>query len=103
MPKGTPLADWKGLVLPEIKRQLEDFRKQGFPPTLRGMYYTLVTLGILPKTEDAYGSLSYQTARWRENDTLPIDCFADQSRSSIKDFDDVYETIEDYVQRGITI
>ena len=37
MPKGTPLADWKGLVLPEIKRQLEDFRKQGFPPTLRGI------------------------------------------------------------------
>ena len=41
MPKGTPNADWKGQVLSEIIRQLEDFRKQGFPPTLRGMIYTL--------------------------------------------------------------
>jgi len=101
VPKGTPNADWKGQVLSEIIRQLEDFRKQGFPPTLRGMFYTLVDLGILPKTESVYHSLSYQTSRWRENDILPIDCFADNTRGVI-DIDDMYETIEDYLQRGIS-
>ena len=51
MARGLPMADWNGLVLFEIKKQLGDFNEQGFLPTLRGMYYTLVDLGVIPKTE----------------------------------------------------
>ena len=101
MARGVPIADWNGQVLPEIIRQLEDFRQQGFPPTLRGMYYTLLNLGILPKTEAAYHALSDHTSRWRENGTLPRDCFADHTRDIIQDFDDDYEVFEDYVEHGI--
>lgn len=101
MARGVPLADWNGHVLSEIKRQLEDFRSQGFPPTLRGMYYTLVDLGVIPKTEAAYHALSDHTSRWRENGTLARDCFSDHTRDIIQDFDDDYEIIEDYVDNGI--
>src|SRR5215207_11253162 len=101
MPKGRPIANWNGLVLPRIKEQLEDFDNQGIVPTLREMYYTLVDLGVIPKTDAAYHALSDHTARWREDGTLPIDCFADRTRRVIKDFDDDYETIDDYVDRGI--
>jgi hypothetical protein len=99
MLRGKPLADWKGLVLSKIREQLDDFNNQGIVPTLREMFYTLVELGVIPKTEAAYHALSSHTARWREDRTLPIDCFADRTRDVIKDFDDNYEPIEDYIDR----
>ena len=101
MPKGVQIADWNGQVLPEIKKQLEDFRRQGFPPTLRGMFYTLVDRMVIPKTEAAYHALSDHTSRWRENGKLPRDCFADHTRGIIQDFNDEYEIAEQYVDRGI--
>jgi hypothetical protein len=53
MLRGKPLADWKGLVLSKIREQLDDFNNQGIVPTLREMFYTLVELGVIPKTEAA--------------------------------------------------
>jgi hypothetical protein len=100
MPKGVPIADWKGLVLPEVKKQLRDFDEQEIVPTLRAMFYTLVQLGVLPNTQGAYHSLSDRTARWRENRKLPIDCFADHVRRVIQDFDDDYRTLEEYIYIG---
>lgn len=100
MARGVPMADWNGLVLFEIKKQLGDFNEQGFLPTLRGMYYTLVDLGVIPKTEAAYHALSDHTSRWREKWILPRDCFADHTRDIIQDFDDGYVTIEDYIDAG---
>jgi hypothetical protein len=99
MLRGKPLADWKGQVLSKIREQLDDFINQGIVPTSREMLYTLVELGVIPKTEAAYHALSNHTARWREDGTLPIDCFADHTRDVIKDFDDDYESIEDYIDR----
>ena len=40
--------------LPTVKEQLDDFENQGIKPTFRGMYYTLVELGLLPKTQEMY-------------------------------------------------
>jgi hypothetical protein len=99
MPRGIPLADWNGQVLSEIKRQLKDFEDQKIVPTLRSMFYTLVDLRIIPKT--AYHALSEHTSRWRESGILPIDCFADHIRNVIQDFDDDYETIEEFIERVI--
>ena len=65
------------------------------------MYYTLLELRVLPKTEGAYHALSDHTARWRESNVLPRDCFADNTRDTIQDFDDYFESIDDYLGRGI--
>ena len=101
MARGIPLANWNGQVLPKIKEQLEDFAEQGFLPTLRGMYYTLVDLGVIPKTEAGYHALSDHTSRWRENGILARDCFANHTRDTIRDFNDTYESVEEYIDRGI--
>jgi hypothetical protein len=100
--RGKPLADWKGQVLSKIRQQLDDFTEQEIVSTLREMFYTLVELGIIPKTEAAYHALSNHTARWREDGTLPIDCFADHTRGVIKDFNDNFITIEDYADKAFS-
>ena len=100
MPRGKPLAKWEAEVLPEIRRQLDDFQHQGIDVTLREMFYTLATIKIIPFTQKAYHALSSQTVIWRENDKLPIDCFVDRTRGFDKDFDDVYETLDQYLNRA---
>jgi hypothetical protein len=53
------------------------------------MYYTLVDLGILPKTEANYKQLNKVSVRWRERGLISLDASADYSRSIIKKFDDI--------------
>lgn len=93
--------NWDKEYLPIVQDQLKDFEQQGIKPTFRGMYYTLVDLGVLPKTEAKYGNLNKASVRWRENKLIPIDSFADHTRSIVKNFDDDYVSQEDYVYRGI--
>ena len=102
MPRGEPLADWNGQVLSKIREQLDDFNSQEIVPTLRGMFYTLIELRVIRKDQRIYKALSNHTARWREDGTLRIDCFADHSRDVVKDFHDNYVSIEDYIDFGIT-
>ena len=96
---------------------------QQITPTLRGLFYTLVSLNILRNTSSMYDYLSQFTARARENsekrfetrhkrngesygyeftkeETLPIDCFADNVRRII-DIDDVYQTAKDFISDGM--
>jgi hypothetical protein len=87
--------------MPAITDRLQDFNSRGIILTLRAMFYALVSLRIIPNLQPQYQYLSQFTARARENGELPIDCFADQSRRIIQDFDDTYETIEHYIDRGI--
>lgn len=94
-------VDWDKEYLTEVKAQLADFQRQGFPPTFRGMYYSLVDLGILAKTEANYSALNKAAVRWREHGLVPISCFADNTRRIVKDFDDEFESPEDYIWRGI--
>lgn len=101
MTRGVPMADWNGQVLSEIKKQLKDFEKQGIEPTVREMYYTLANLGVIPLTQAAYRALSDHTSRWRESDIIPIDCFEDHVRDVIQDFNDTFETLDKYIDRGI--
>lgn len=90
------------------------YADQKIIPTLRGMFYTLVSLNILENTSNRYDYLSKFTARareksekhgedrinrkgeeyyyeYKEEEMLPIDCFADNVRQII-DIDDIYET-----------
>lgn len=95
--------NWNKNVLPAVRERLNIFQSQGVDrPTLRSTFYALYSLGIIPNTKSAYQSLSRITAREREDGQLPVDCFADQSRQVIQDFDDVYESPEDYIERAIS-
>jgi hypothetical protein len=110
--------NWKKDVMPVIKQRLNLGASQQITPTLRGLFYTLVSLNILENTPARYDYLSRFTARARENsekwgeirnngdvymfrndEILPIDCFADHVRHII-DIDDIYETAEDFYDRG---
>jgi hypothetical protein len=105
--------------MPVIKQRLNLWASQQITPTLRGLFYTLVSLNVLENTSTRYNYLSKFTAQARENsekwgeirnngdvymfrndEILPIDCFADHVRDII-DIDDIYETAEDFYDRGI--
>ena len=107
--------NWLKDVMPAIKKRLEVCASLQIMPTLRGIFYTLVSLNILENTPNRYDYLSLFTARAREKsekvidkdgkpfsneEILPIDCFADNVRQII-DIEDEYETLEDYIDRGI--
>ena len=87
-------------VIEGVREELGTFRSEGFKPTLRTMFYRLYSLGLVPNTKQAYKNLSAYTveARWRSvfpkkwYVSLPIDCFADNSREVIGDINEVYLT-----------
>jgi hypothetical protein len=93
--------NWKNTVMPAIKERLDDFTQRGITPTLRAMFYALVSLRVIPNDQGKYQYLSEITARARENGELPMDCFADQSRRIIQDFNDVYQSPEQYIDKAI--
>jgi hypothetical protein len=109
--------------MPVIKKRLSLWANQQIKPTLRGLFYTLVSLNVLENTSNKYDYLSKFTARARENsekmsetrfkrngeaytykfedkETLPIDCFADNVRRVI-DIDDIYETPQEFFDKGV--
>ncbi|MGD1834301.1 MAG: hypothetical protein ACPKQO_01085 [Nitrososphaeraceae archaeon] len=91
--------NWKKEVMPKIKERLELFRQQEIVPTLRTMFYSLVSLQVIPNTQNQYQYLNKVTAKARMNGELPIDCFSDQSKSIIQDFNDQFVDAQDYINR----
>jgi hypothetical protein len=113
--------NWQKDVMPVIKERLVLWASRQMTPTLRGLFYILVSLNVLENTPNKYDYLSKFTARARENsekrseiryrngdsyvyefkeeEVLPIDCFADNVRQII-DIHDNYETAEEFFERG---
>jgi 5S rRNA maturation endonuclease (ribonuclease M5) len=114
--------NWQKDVMPIIKERLVMWASRQMKPTLRGLFYILVSLNVLENTPNKYDYLSKFTARARENsekisetrytrngeayvyrfkkeETLPIDCFADNVRQLIN-IDDIYESPERFFDRG---
>ena len=87
--------------MPAIRERLNAFNSRGIIPTLRAMFYALVSLQVINNLQPQYQYLSHFTARAREKGELPIDCFADQSRRIIEEFDDRNETLNNYIERGL--
>ncbi len=96
-------------VIKATKEQLGVFRQEGFKPTLRTMFYRLYSLGLVPNTKQAYKKLSSHTveARWlsvfpKEGYvSLSLDCFADNSREVVGDFNEVYWTPQELIDARI--
>jgi hypothetical protein len=87
--------DWRPIIQ-RVKEELAKYEKLGIKPTLRTMHYRLFSLGIINNTKADYGRLSRNTTKAREYDirgiekekryfeTLPIDCFADDTRQATR-------------------
>ncbi len=93
--------NWEKDVIPTVKEQLDRFEQDGIKPTLRTMFYTLVSLGVLENRKGVYNRLSHITAEHRRNRILPPDCFADNVRGIINNFNNDYFTPEEYVRNWI--
>lgn len=88
--KGKPSLEYNWYELNKIIFSLlAKFRKQGFDPTLRELYYALVSISVFPNLTKAYGSLSNHMTKGREKGLFPMDCLIDE-RHPIVDIDDVY-------------
>jgi hypothetical protein len=90
--------DWD-LVVIDVKNALPWFIEQGITPTLRTMYYRLVSLEIIPNTKSSYKTLSKICVNARKKGLLPWDAFVDEGRYIVtNDTDCDYQTPEEFVQ-----
>jgi hypothetical protein len=93
--------DWKSIIINDLRQELSLYKQQGYKPTLRAIYYRLYSRGLFPNTPSCYNSLDRATVEARWDGRLPINCFADNARQVIDDFNEKYETIDEYLQRPI--
>ena len=82
-----------------VQRQLREFDTK---PTLRGMFYRLVSLQLIPNTYNSYTSFGKEMVRARLDGRLPIDCFEDNTRRSVAYFNEDYLTPQELVDSRIT-
>lgn len=92
--------DWKKVVV-DVDDALIWFRERQIRPTLRTMFYRLVSLEVIPNTNQAYKRLSRVTVDARKSGALPWDSFSDQGRLVIGNFKEEYQTPDQYIQLGI--
>ena len=75
--------NWDRDVLPAVKERLSAYEQESVKPTVRGMFYALVSLNQIKNTKSEYTSLDQHLVDWREDETIPMDSFADNSRRII--------------------
>ncbi len=63
--------------------------------TIRHLFYRLVGLGVIPKTESAYKLLCNHLSKWRRSEAIPWSAFADNTRWHIrhKTFDGIEDAL----------
>lgn len=99
--KRTNRIDW-GQIVEQVKISLEWFQNHDvLRPTLRTVYYRLVSLQVIPNTQQSYKSLSSATVKARKAGGIPWDCFSDQGMQVLVGFDGEYTSPEDFIQIGI--
>lgn len=72
-------VDWQE-VRAEVAEALAEFSRQGVRPTLRSVFYWLVSRQVIPNTKSAYKALSRHMVKWRQEGVFPWDCLADTTR-----------------------
>jgi hypothetical protein len=89
-------------VIDEVKTSLVWFQRHGVPrPSLRTIFYRLVSLGIIPNTNQSYKSLSAATVKARKSGEIPWDCFSDHGRQVLGNFQENYRSPKQFIQQGI--
>ena len=98
--KNNNRTNWKE-VIEEVKSSLLWFKQLGVIPTLRTMFYRLVSMEIIPNTEQSYKSLSSTMVKARKSREIPWDSFSDQGRQVLIGFEGKYTSPEDFIQSAI--
>jgi hypothetical protein len=94
-------TNWKK-VIDEVKSSLTWFqRHRVLRPSLRAVFYRLVSLEVIPNTKQSYKSLSSVTVKARKSGEIPWDCFSDQGRQVLGNFQEDYRSPEQYIQLRI--
>ena len=111
--------DWINDIFPTI-RQVLKFREENNldKPSLRGMFYILISKKLIQKSQKIYKKLKDATAEarkkpdekynkktgeWEPNHAaLPIDCFADDTRAVIGGSysNATFQTVDEYLKSG---
>jgi hypothetical protein len=93
--------NWRLVVDNHIIPALEWFVEQGITPTLRTLFYRLVSLQVIPNTKNSYKRLTKVLVKERKEGNIEWDAIADEGRLVVCNFNDVYESPQEYIQRGI--
>jgi hypothetical protein len=91
------MGKWQKQIIPIVKEKL---RAYTYKPTIRGMFYNLVSDGKLQNIHKQYKGLTSALSVARRNGTIPMDAFVDTTRW-IDDIKDVYQKPEKYIQKII--
>ena len=90
-------------VKEKVREALTFFEDQGVRPTLRTLFYWLVSKEILPNTRNYYTQLSSYFVQWRKNGEFAWDAIADQARRTLGNHSDSFygseEDIKSYKER----
>ena len=74
-----------------VKREIvPQFQRQGVKPTLRTVFYALVSREAIPNTLSSYQQLSRALVKARKNGELPWDFIEDRTRYTVGHLDDRY-------------
>jgi hypothetical protein len=97
MAKGN--TNWNE-VKDKINIALSFFRSQGVKPTLRTLYYQLVSQNVIPNTKTSYQCLSKKLVGWRKEGSFRMDILEDKVRMSYGSFSDDFfsENHEEYIK-----
>jgi len=92
---GGGMPNWREIVMRYIPEALNFFSEQGVKPTLRTLFYRLVSLNLIPNTKASYKYLSRVLVKARQKGLFSWDFLEDRVRYSIDSFDDDYPTESD--------
>jgi len=73
--------DWRNDVFPVAKDVISDFRRRGIRPTVRAVFYALVSRETIPNTRSAYQRLSRLLVKARLEGSISWYSISDETRS----------------------
>jgi hypothetical protein len=95
------MTDWINEIVPRVKKILEYRRQQGVPTaTLRGIFYILVSEGLIENLPQQYKRLSEALVMARRREIIPYEWITDENRSIIN-IDDVYTRPQTIIQNAL--
>ena len=86
------MGKWQKIVIPEVQERLKTY---SYRPTVRGMFYNLVSDSVILNTQQAYKGLINAISIAVRNGIIPINAFADNTRQ-INDIRDSYQNPQNY-------
>ena len=83
--------------LEELNDAIYDVCEVDHPLTLRGVFYRVVSLGLIEKSEKGYGVIQREVLKMRRSGALPYSWITDGSRRrmQVQSFDGIEEALDD--------